>query len=77
MELKWVLQQLHRHRHENWKVSLDPEKAKSEKKRKGTNEERDEFKNNCKLLMNEGEFHSNEVSESDDELVQKEVDINI
>ena len=40
MELKWVLQQLHRHRRENWKVSLNPKKAKSEKKRKGTNSRR-------------------------------------
>ncbi|GET58354.1 hypothetical protein GLOIN_2v1879967 [Rhizophagus irregularis DAOM 181602=DAOM 197198] len=27
-ELKWVLQQLHRHHHENWRINLDPEKAK-------------------------------------------------
>lgn len=27
--------------------------------------------------MNEGEFHSNEVSETDDELAQEEVNMNI
>ncbi|CAI2201270.1 15035_t:CDS:1, partial [Funneliformis geosporum] len=37
----------------------------------------DKFKNDCELLTNEGEFHSNEVSESDDEPAQKEVDMNI
>ncbi|PKY60159.1 hypothetical protein RhiirA4_483549, partial [Rhizophagus irregularis] len=44
-ELKWVLQQLHRHRRENWKVNLDPEKVKSEKKRKGTNSRRGDVSN--------------------------------
>ena len=39
-ELKWVLQQLHRHRRKNWRINLDPEKAKSEKKRKGINSRR-------------------------------------
>ncbi|CAG8751438.1 9997_t:CDS:2, partial [Funneliformis caledonium] len=32
----------------------------------------DKFKNDCELLMNEGEFHSNKVSESDNELALKE-----
>ncbi|CAB4431075.1 unnamed protein product [Rhizophagus irregularis] len=108
-ELKWVLQQLHRHRRENWRINLDPEKAKSEKKRKGINSRRgdkkerhqkglihmfnakdnllsklkpsslswDEFNDDCELLMNEGEFHSNEVSETDDELAQEEVNMDI
>lgn len=40
IELKWVLQNLHRHRRESWIVSLNPDKAKSEKKRKGTNSRR-------------------------------------
>jgi hypothetical protein len=35
------------------------------------------FNNNCVLMINEGRFHSNEVSKTDDELVQKEVDINV
>jgi hypothetical protein len=39
-ELKWVLQQLHRHRRENWKNNQDPGKAKAEKKRKGINSRR-------------------------------------
>ena len=39
-ELKWVLQQLHRHRRENWKNNQDPDKRKSEKKRKGINSRR-------------------------------------
>jgi hypothetical protein len=37
----------------------------------------DEFNNDCELMINEGGFHSNEVSETDDELVQKEVDMNV
>jgi len=41
-ELKWVLQQLHRHRRDNWKVKLDPEKVKTEKRRKGTNSRRED-----------------------------------
>ena len=39
-ELKWVLQQLYRHRRDNWKVKLDLEKVKTEKRRKGTNSRR-------------------------------------
>lgn len=45
VELKWVLQQLHRHRREHWKVSLNPIKAKSEKKRKGGNSRRGDVSN--------------------------------
>lgn len=41
-ELKYVLQQLHRHRQENWKISQNSEKAKEDKKRKGTNSRRSE-----------------------------------
>jgi hypothetical protein len=44
-ELKWVLQQLHRHRRENWQNSQDPEKRKSEKKRKGINSRRGDVSN--------------------------------
>lgn len=40
IELKWVLQNLHRHRRESWMVSLDPDKTRFEKKRKGTNSRR-------------------------------------
>jgi hypothetical protein len=39
-ELKYVLQQLHRHRRESWQISQDNEKAKEDKKRKGTNSRR-------------------------------------
>jgi len=39
-ELKWVLQQLYRHRRDNWKVKLDLEKVKTEKRRKVTNSRR-------------------------------------
>jgi hypothetical protein len=39
-ELKYVLQQLHRHRRENWQISQDDEKSKADKKRKGTNARR-------------------------------------
>ncbi|CAG8650861.1 7246_t:CDS:2 [Funneliformis caledonium] len=94
-----------RFQYKNTELNLNPEKVKSEKKRKGINfrksdkKERhrkglshifniknsslidlkpsslswDEFKNDCELLMNEGEFYSNEVSESDDELAQKKL----
>lgn len=41
-ELKYVLQQLHHHRRENWKISQNSEKAKEDKKRKGTNSRRSE-----------------------------------
>src|SRR2546422_8459427 len=34
MELKYVLQQLYRHRRETWKISQDSVKAKNDKKRK-------------------------------------------
>lgn len=38
------------------------------------------FNNNCKLMISESKFHSNKVnkvSETNDELIQKEVDMNI
>ena len=44
-ELKWVLQQLYRHRRENWQNSQDLEKRKSEKKRKGINSRRGNVSN--------------------------------
>ncbi|CAI2192843.1 20088_t:CDS:2, partial [Funneliformis geosporum] len=44
MELKWILQNLHRHCKENWIVSLDPNKDKAEKKRKGINSRRKDKK---------------------------------
>ncbi|PKY62241.1 hypothetical protein RhiirA4_488380 [Rhizophagus irregularis] len=39
-ELKFVLQQLHRHRRDNWKISQDSNKSKLDKKRKGVNTRR-------------------------------------
>ena len=39
-ELKYVLQELHRHKRDNWKISQDSEKLKLNKKRKGTNSHR-------------------------------------
>jgi hypothetical protein len=36
-ELKYVLQQLHRHRCDTWKISQDARKAKADRKRKGIN----------------------------------------
>src|SRR5437762_8531895 len=44
-ELKYVLQQLHRHRRETWKISQDSVKAKNDKKRKGTNSRRSDVSN--------------------------------
>jgi uncharacterized protein YqgV (UPF0045/DUF77 family) len=44
-ELKYVLQQLHRHRRENWKISQDANKVKADKRRKGTNSRRAEVIN--------------------------------
>ena len=49
-ELKYVLQQLHRHRRDNWKISQDNEKLKTDKKRKGTNSRRSEVSKNLKDL---------------------------
>src|SRR5437764_12145964 len=43
--LKYVLQQLHRHRRETWKISHDSVKAKNDKKRKGTNSRRSDVSN--------------------------------
>src|SRR5436853_2931669 len=43
-ELKYVLQQLHRHRRETWKISQDSVK-KNDKKRKGTNSRRSDVSN--------------------------------
>ncbi|GBC49379.2 uncharacterized protein OCT59_015669 [Rhizophagus irregularis] len=106
IELKWVLQNLHRHRRESWMVSLDPDKTRFEKKRKGTNSRRkdkkerrqkgiehmfnindaslkefqpsslswEEFKEDCETIFNEGGFHSDEVSETDEELTKKEIE---
>ena len=39
-ELKYVLQQLHRYRRDNWIISLNEEKAKQDKKRKSINSRR-------------------------------------
>src|SRR5436309_7728277 len=44
-ELKYVLQQLHRHRRETWKISQDSVKANNDKKRKGTNSRRSDVSN--------------------------------
>ena len=51
-ELKYVLQQLHRHRRETWKISQDIVKAKNDKKRKGTNSRRSDVNNfNCQITI--------------------------
>lgn len=39
-ELKYVLQQLHRHRRESWQIKQDEEKSKLDKSRKGVNSRR-------------------------------------
>jgi hypothetical protein len=39
-ELKFVLQQLHRHKRDNWRIAQDSEKLKQDRKRKGTNSHR-------------------------------------
>src|SRR5436189_2132067 len=44
-ELKYVLQQLHRHWRETWKISQDSGKAKKNKKRKCTNSRRSDVRN--------------------------------
>lgn len=50
-ELKYILQQLHRHRRESWKISQDSVKAKNDKKRKGTNSRRSDVSNfSCKNI---------------------------
>ena len=37
----------------------------------------DEFKEDCETLMNEGGFHSDEISETDEELTKKEIERHI
>src|SRR2546430_12297854 len=44
-ELKYVLQQLHRHRRDTRKISQDTRKAKADRKRKGVNSRRSEVSN--------------------------------
>src|SRR5256885_16466537 len=44
-ELKYVLQQLHRHRRENLKISQDSVKAKNDKKKKSTKSRRSDVSN--------------------------------
>jgi hypothetical protein len=39
-ELRYVLQSLHRHRREKWQIDQDEQKAKYDRKRKGTNARR-------------------------------------
>jgi hypothetical protein len=39
-ELRFVLQQLHRHRREAYQISQDEEKSRLDKRRKGTNSRR-------------------------------------
>src|SRR2546423_13531192 len=119
-ELKYVLQQLHRHRWETWKISQDSVKAKNDKKRKGTNSRRSDVSNlivkiyhitimfiklfhfkekekvktryddilinyrpdslqkdnyiaDIEVIIENGAYHSDEVSETDDEKTQEEV----
>ncbi|CAI2191342.1 4212_t:CDS:2, partial [Funneliformis geosporum] len=94
---------------QSWRISLDLDKQKLDKKRKETNFRRgdkkerkqkgiahmldtnnnlfdtlhlsslnlNEFKENCELIMNKGEYHSDEVFETDEELVKKEVQVGI
>ena len=58
VELKWVLQQLHRHRRETWMISFNPEKVKAEKKRKGTNSRRGDMSINiCNFSILLVKFH--------------------
>ena len=50
-ELRYVLQQLHRHRRENWQISQDAAKAKADRRRKGTNSRRSDVSNFiCKCI---------------------------
>ena len=39
-ELKYVLQQLHRHRRKSWQIKQDEEKSKLDRSRKGVNSRR-------------------------------------
>ncbi|CAB5197266.1 unnamed protein product [Rhizophagus irregularis] len=76
-ELKNVLQQLHRHRRENWKISQNSEKAKEDKKRKGTNSRRSEviekYEKDLEEIVDNGAYHSDEISETDEEMAMKEI----
>ncbi|CAB4429902.1 unnamed protein product [Rhizophagus irregularis] len=102
-ELKYVLQQLHRHRRENWQISQDDEELKVDKKRKGTNARRSDkkerrkrgflhmyntndpvllysqpsslsdkkYKKDIEELATNGAYHSDEMSETDEEKLKK------
>ncbi|CAB5303766.1 unnamed protein product [Rhizophagus irregularis] len=103
-ELKYVLQQLHRHRRESWQISQNVEKVKEDKKRKGTNSRRSDvkrrkrglqhmnatndpifvylrptllsekdYKRDIEELVENGAYHSDEISETDEEKAQKEI----
>jgi hypothetical protein len=128
-ELKYVLQQLHRHRREAWQISLNEAKLKLDRKRKGINSRRsevsiqciayritdilikfyfflkkkkkerrqrgilhmyntddeillglkpmsitnDEYKEDMEQILSDGRYHSDEVSETDDEMAREEI----
>lgn len=44
-ELRYVLQQLHRHRRDSWKIMQNADKAKADRKRKGINSRRSDVSN--------------------------------
>jgi hypothetical protein len=43
-ELKYVLQQFHRHRRESWQINQDSNRLKTDRKRKGTNSRRSDVR---------------------------------
>ncbi|GBC51294.2 probable serine/threonine-protein kinase clkA [Rhizophagus irregularis DAOM 181602=DAOM 197198] len=108
IELKKVLQNLHRHRRDAYNVSKDPLKSKVNKRRTGINTRRkdkkerrqrgfrhmlsrrdqkltdlqpsipwDDWIEGLEAIINDSSYHSDEISESDEEKVQEEKNRNI
>ena len=50
-ELRYVLQQFHRHKRENWKISQDTERARMDKKRKKTNVKRSNIREPYRVIQ--------------------------
>lgn len=50
-ELRYVLQQLHRHKRESWQISQDVERAKVDRKRKGTNARRSDVSEPYRIII--------------------------
>ncbi|CAG8768229.1 7516_t:CDS:2, partial [Funneliformis caledonium] len=70
--------QLYHHRREQWKLSLDLTiNDDSFETLRPTLLSWNDYKDDCKLIIDEGKYHSDEVSETDEELANEEIAENI